>query len=209
MLVTSGNHFTAIVNNNKYAQGTLFYSTDGVFAQGDLTKDMPFVAYFAPFKAPRVEVQLNPLSLQNGIASIDILCQAFKPAQTDISWEVQVPGFGWIALNQQSAAEPYPLVGLYPMLPFRAVLIGTIDSMPGFGVASNSRTRTRRPGSTMVHISEIRQMPAATTINTVKVDVRLESWRGAPYHTFACKILRGANYATVELPDSTEHASRA
>ena len=116
---------------------------------------------------------------------------------------MQVPGFGWIALNQQSAAEPYPLVGLYPMLPFRAVLIGTVDSMPGFGVASNSRTRTRRPGSTMVHISEIRQMPPATTINNVKVDVRLESWRGAPYHTFACKILRGATYATVELPDST------
>lgn len=204
VVVTPGNHYIGLVSNNKYAQGTLFYSTDGVFAQGDLTEDVAFVAYFAQFRATRVEVQLLPLTLSGGIANIDILCQAITPGQTGISWEVQVAGLGWIALDQQSGAETYPLNGLPALLPFRVVLLGTTQSMPGFGVGSNSRTLARRPREDFKHISSIRTMPESTTINTVHVDVRLENWRGTPYHTFVAKILTGVAYATVETYDAVQ-----
>lgn len=199
--VTPGNHYCAMTINNKYAQGTSFWSTDGIFVQGDLTKDIAFVAKFAQFDSPRVEVQLQNLELTGGIQGIDILADAFEPPQTQIIWEVNVNGV-WVDLAQQEGAEPHPLNGLPTGAQFRAVLLGTTDSMPGFGVGVNSRVLTRRQGPNFRHISVVRT--PSVNIDTVYLDVRLEAWRGAPYHTFTPKILTGATYATVETPDVTE-----
>jgi hypothetical protein len=204
VLMSGANHYVALVSGNKYAQGSFFYSTDQAWFQGDLVKDLAFRANFARFRAPRVEIGLLGLELSGGIANIDLLAQAIEPPQTDASFEVQVPGQGWVSLadTEEMDEAGHPFNGLPPLLPFRVVLLGTTDSMPGIGVGSNSRVLTRRPRSDFRHISTILDFGAPVT--AVQIDVRLEEWRGAPFHTFVLRLLVGAGFATVENADVVE-----
>lgn len=199
VLQTAGNHFISLVHNNKFAQGTLFSSSDGAWSVGDLTKDMAFRLNFAKFRANRVTTQLASLELNGGIACIDLNYDSTRPPNTTITFEVQVNG-EWKPLSYYF--EGNPLVALPPLLPFRVTLIGTTDEMPGIGVAANSRSLTSRPRSDFRHISTARTIP--TNVTTVYVDYRLESWRGAPYHTFTPRLLTGAGYVNVRTPSLIE-----
>jgi len=201
VLQTPGNHFISLVHNNKFAQGSLFTSTDGAWAVGDLTKDMALRLNFARFHSNRCTAQLLSLELNGGIAAIDINFDSTRPPGTTILFEVQVNG-EWKALSYYH--EGNPLVALPPLLPFRVTLIGTTDEMPGIGVASNSRSLTSRPRSDFRHISTARTMPIAQTVNTVYCDFRLESWRGPPYHSFTPRLLTGAGYTSVRTPSLIE-----
>jgi hypothetical protein len=198
VLQTPGNHFISLVHNNKFAQGTLFSSSDGAWSSGDLTKDMTFRLNFAKFRTNRVTTQLLSLELNGGIASIDLNYDSTRPPGTTIQYEVQVNG-EWTALGYY---QTNPLVALPPLLPFRVTLIGTTDEMPGIGVAANSRTLTSRPRSDFRHISTARTTP--TPVTTVYVDYRLESWRGPPYHTFTPRLLVGPGYVNVQTPSLIE-----
>jgi len=105
-------------------------------------------------------------------------------------------------MSLMSYSAGNPLNALPPLLPFRVLLTGTTDEMPGFGVAANSRALTSRRRSDFRHISTARTMP--TAVNTVYCDFRLESWRGPPYHTFIPRLLTGAGYASVRTPSLIE-----
>jgi hypothetical protein len=192
---SAGNHFLAAVDGNKNTNGTLFYSTDGAWAQGDLTKDIAYTLYYASFNSPRVEVQLNPLQLSGGIANIDLNFDSLCPEGTEIAFEVQVAGV-WKALGGNNLDL---LIGLPPLLPLRIVLLGTRDVMPGFGAGVRSQTKTSRPRADFKHISKARVLPAPC--DTVEVTVRLEYWDGA-HHTNVCKLLTGGTFATVETADA-------
>lgn len=198
VLQTAGNHFVALVVNNKFAQGSLFHSSDGQWAQGDLTRDLSFQLNFATFEATRIAVQLTPLELENGIAAIDINVDSTRPAACQTTFEVQVNGV-WTPLEDY---EINPLAGLPPLLPLRVVLTGTTDAMPGIGIGPNGQCETWRPRSDFRHISTVQTLPAPCT--TVYLDVRLEQWRGEPHHTFAARLLTGAGHATILTPDSVE-----
>jgi hypothetical protein len=200
VLQTPGNHFVSLVHNNKFAQGSLFHSSDGAWSIGDLYKDMAFRLNFAKFRTNRCTVQFNNLELADGIASIDLNFDSTRPPGTTIQFEVQVNG-EWKSLGYYASN---PLLGKPPMLQFRAQLIGTTDEMPGIGVASNSRSLTTRPRNDFRHISTARVMPNSGTVNTVYVDYRLESWRGPPYHTFTPRLLTGASYVSVRTPSLIE-----
>jgi hypothetical protein len=216
VLLTGANHYVALVTGNKFAQGTLFYSTDEAWFQGDLVKDLAFVANFAQFRSPLVVLQLQPLELAGGIAAIDILSQGIIPPQCEVSWQIQHPVQGWLELNDTADSDPdaHPFNGLPPQLPFRAVLVGTTSSMPGIGVGPNSLVKTSRPRSDFKHISTTRD--AGTNINTVHLDVRLDNWRGAPFHTFTPRLRLGSpGFATIDnfdtmveepAPDDPENA---
>jgi len=194
VLQTPGNHFVSIVHNNKFAQGSMFTSTDGAWSIGDLTKDLAFRLYFAKFRTTHCTAQLLSLELNGGISQIDLNFDSTRPPGTTINFEVQVNG-AWVPLGYY---DTNPLVALPPLLPFRVTLVGTTDEMPGIGVAANSRWETSRPRSDFRHISTARTTPGAVT--TVYCDFRLESWRGAPYHTFVPRLLTGAGYTVVRTP---------
>lgn len=198
VLQTPGNHFVSLVHNNKFAQGSLFSSTDGAWSVGDLNKDMAFRANFAKFRTNRCTVQLIPLELSGGIASIDLNFDSTRPPGTTISFEIQHQG-NWMPLGYY---DNNPLNALPPLLQFRVLLLGTTDEMPGIGVAANSRSLTVRPRNDFRHVSTARVMP--TPVNTVYCDFRLESWRGAPYHTFTPRLLTGAGYVNVRTPSLIE-----
>ncbi len=202
---TSGNHFLAMVIDNKYAQGMLFIATGAGWAMGDILRDITFRLNFAEFDVPRVAIQLQPLELQNGIAAIDLNVDSIRPAACSTTFELMVNGT-WTPLGSSSAENPNPLNGLPPLLPFRVVLTGTTDLMPGIGVGPNGWAYTWRPRSDFRHISKVQRLPAP--VNVVFVDVRLESWRGEPYHECHVRLLTGTGYATVVNPafqdDSTD-----
>jgi hypothetical protein len=199
VLQTAGNHFISLVHNNKFAQGSLFSSSDGAWSVGDLTKDMAFRLNFAKFRSNRITTQLTPLELNGGIATIDLNFDSTRPPGTTITYEVQVNG-EWKTLAYYHDGNP--LVALPPLLPFRVTLVGTTDEMPGIGVAANSRSLTSRPRSDFRHISTART--TQSPVSTVYVDYRLESWRGAPYHTFTPRLLTGAGYVNVRTPSLIE-----
>jgi hypothetical protein len=203
VLSTPGNHYVAVLKGNKFAQGSLFYSTDGAWSQGDPVKDVAFRSNYAHWDQTRFEINMRSLQLEGGIATVDILADAFSPPMCKITHEVNFPSLGWTALDTLSESDPHPFVGLFPLLQYRIVFLGTTDVMPGIGVGVNSRVNTERARSDYKHISTVRTMPIGSPVNTVYVDLRLEHWRGAPYHTVTCKLLTGATYATVELPDAS------
>jgi hypothetical protein len=197
VLQTAGNHFAATILGNKYAQGMLFIGTPAGWAMGDVERDIPFQLNFAEFDVPRVAVQLGPLELQNGIAAVDINVDSIRPPACNTSFEVQINGL-WTPLGAASADSPNPLNGLPPLLPFRVVLTGTTDVMPGIGVGPNGWAYTWRPRPDFRHISTVQNLPAP--VNVVFVDIRLEAWRGEPYHQCQVRLLTGDNHTNVVAP---------
>lgn len=195
VIITAGNHFVATVNGNKNTNGSLFYSTDGAWFQGDVTKDIPFALSVAQFDSPRVEVQLSPLQLENGIASIKINSDVATPPGTERIWEVQLQDGSWRPLK--SYADTL-ITGLPALLPLRVVLLGTRDVMPGFSVGNSSEVRTTRPRTDFKHVATAHDFPGACS--RVEVTVRLENYDEAR-HDLTAALLVGAGYATVETPD--------
>lgn len=188
--ISTGAHFLALTIGNKFGQGSLFYSTDGSWFQGDLVKDMAFVVYAAAFSTPRVEVQIEPWELTGGIYDIDVLVDAIIPSGCALVYEVRINNV-WTPL---ASADLVQLASLPTLLQARVVFQGTTDLMPRLGVQDRSRVITSRPKQAFTHISAVIEPPAS--VNAIWVDVRLE--RFDPAHaTSVVKILSGVGYATV------------
>lgn len=181
VITTAGDHRLAIVAGENYTQGTLFYSLDGDYFQGDFTKDLMMSLYFAAFANPRTVVELAPLSLAGGIADIDILTEAFVPPSTELVFEYQKDGV-WHPVAQ---TDNSPLMGLPALVHFRAVFIGSTDLMPGLGLGV-SRTLVGRQATTFRHISTARTTPAPSS--NIDVQLRLEYFDDAK-HDITCALL--------------------
>ncbi len=202
--ISTGAHFLALTQNNKFGQGSLFTSTDASWFQGDLMKDLAFVIYAAAFSTPRVEVQLEPWELTGGIFGIDVLADAVIPNGCAIVYELRINNV-WVPV---SAAKLDQLASLPPLLQARVVFQGTTDLMPRLGVQNRSRVITSRPKQAFTHITDVISPPAP--VNTVWVDIRLESFDPA-HNTAVVKLLSGVGYATTTLhsvlettPDDTD-----
>jgi hypothetical protein len=203
VLVTAGNHYVWCLKDTNLVSGTLFKSTDGVWAEGDPKLDLAFEVFFCKFRRNMTWVNLNALTLQGGIAAIDINADCYAPPGTRLVYQVQKDGI-WYSLDASS--DPMaPFIGLPPLLPFRVVFVGTDSVQPALGVASNSRVTTWRPRSDYRHVSKTITLPGSLSTTDLQVDVRVEAWRGAPYHTFVAKLLVGpiGTETTVVLPTTT------
>lgn len=196
VLTTNASHYVAMASGNSYTAGTFFYSTDGAFFQGDLTRDLMFRLHFARFNRPRVEIQLQPLQLSGGITDIDFLAAAVTTPAAQLHFEVQVGGV-WRALGELS---PNLLVGLPPLLPLRAVFLGTSDIMPGLTLTGSSVT-VSRPRTTFRHISSARTLQAPSS--EIKVILRLEYWN-ASRHTVDAQLIVGSNTHTADMMTERE-----
>ena len=202
VLVSSGNHFVAIVEDNKFAEGSFFYSTDGAWFMGDLTKDLAFELMFAQFDNPRVEVQMQPLTNENGIANIDILAEVVRPSGMELFYEVQVNS-EWKRLDETSENL---LNGLPALLPFRLVFVGTTDNHCGLATGAPSTTTCWRPRTDFKHVSETRTLASPASVIEVRAVVE---WWDAGRHTLDCDLLVdgsptwsvGIDYDSVEVID--------
>ena len=201
VLVTGGAHSVALVEGTEYSQGTLFYSTDGEYYQGDFTKDLQMTLYYAQFRNPRTVVDLSPISLAEGIAVFDILHERIRPDATSLTLEYQPSGTGeWIAITEGTTDK---LLGLPAMCRLRAVFNGTADIMPCLGL-SGSKMRAKRAGTSFRHISTPRMLTTAS--DDISVTVRLENWDAAK-HACMLKLVSGGSLLTGVVTDQTLDAT--
>lgn len=194
--VTPGNHFMALVSGNKYLEGSFFQCTDGAWFQGDLTRDVPLELLFAEFLAPRIEVQMQPISLENGIANIDFLTEAIVPAGTEIHYEVQINSV-W----KRIGTDQNLLNGLPALLPFRIVFLGTTDIQPAIALGAPSTVTTWRPRTDFKHVSDTIEL--AEECDTIEIRVQVEWWDD-DRHEVDCKLLTGGTFATETSSTSVE-----
>ncbi len=195
VLTSNANHRLGMATNeNSYLDGTFFYSTDGAYFQGDLTRDLMFELWGARFRASQVTIELDALSLEGGIRSADILASSVVPASTDLVYEVQPGGSGeWIALKGDSlgafSATP-------PLTRFRARFVGTRDMMPAL-MLTDSEYKIARPKTAFTHISSEITLSAPAT--TIVVQCTMENFDDTP-HDLDCRLRIGAGW---ETPDVT------
>ena len=163
VLITAGDHEVHIVSGAEYAQGTLFEAIDGVYFQGDNTRDLRMKLYFAHFDSARTVVNLEPLELAGGITHIDLKVQGVIPDGCELHYEYQING-RWIAIAEGTAEN---LANLPPLLPVRMVFIGTSDLMPCIG--TTSQIRVSRPAKAFHHFSTQRTLADAKDLIEVQV----------------------------------------
>ena len=198
VLVTTGDHYVAMTNtDNGVVQGTFFVSTDGAFFAGNLVSDMKVKLYFAKFDAPRVVVELNALQLAGGILDIDILNEGITPPACRTDFEVQVNG-AWVPLD---APPNGPSLSALPaILPLRAVLTGTSDLMPGFGLSASQAVVSRNK-TAFTWVGNKRTLGSPTT--SVKVIIDLQGYDEAK-HDCTVTLLTGSTLAGTETADVVE-----
>lgn len=187
VLLTGGDHYVGLTQGANYAAGTLFYSTDGAFFQGDLTLDMMFRVNFASFDSTRIEVDLGSLNLAGGINDIDIAYEGVAPSGTELGFEVRPEGSSrWHALG----AGDNPFATLPALVNFRAVLIGTKDLMPGFRLTGSS-VKISRPATALTHFTDPIALPAPS--QSIKVITILDMFNEAnhEYDVFINDLTNG------------------
>jgi hypothetical protein len=196
VFVTAADHWL-YRSTSTSTQGSLFYVYNGAYVQNEEGRDLRFRLYAAQFKKTRVVVDLQPLELLGGIGAIDINADAIEPGSCSIDFEVQINGL-WYPLGRIAAL--LSAGGNLPgYLPLRAILTGTSDVAPALGIAASLRT-VSRPAASFIHISTVRNLPAAST--QIRVTETLESFGGA-YHSCTAKLLTGADYATSTAASSS------
>ncbi|MCB1473839.1 MAG: hypothetical protein H6884_09810 [Rhodobiaceae bacterium] len=194
--ITAGNHWLAMVEGNKYAQGTFFTSTDGVWSQGNIAQDACFEVVVADFEAPRLVVNLNDWNLSGGVTDIDLDLEQIVPDGATITYEVQIEG-DWYPVDFVASGN-HPLYGLPASVNARMVLLGTTELMPGVKIGASYR-RLSRPRTDTTHISEARTAPA--NVDEVHLTAVLEGFDNTP-HDCTATLLVGGTFDTEETADS-------
>lgn len=197
VLTTAGNHKIATVAGADHTQGTIFYSLDGAYFQGDLSKDLAMSLYYAQFNETRVTVDLAPVSLFGGIAEIALQARSYVPKTTELLFEYQVAG-RWhpIAGTIDSALSSLPA-----LVPMRLTWVGSSSLMP-FISSVGSALSVKRPATAFTHVSTQRTLAAAT--GSVNVQVLMAGF-DATKHTCAVTLLVGSTaVAATTVTDVSE-----
>lgn len=193
LLVTSNaNHKIGMAYGQEYLDGTFFYSTDGAYYQGDLTKDMMLELWGARFAASQVVIELEALNLDGGIRDIDILAGMIVPESTAAIFEVQPGGSGaWIALRKESLGA---LTGAPPLMRFRVRFDGTRDMQAGIKL-TGSRCTVSRPKTAFTHIST--EQTTAGPTDEIHVKLLLEDFSDTP-HDVGCRLHISSGWETAD-----------
>lgn len=195
-VVTSGNHWLAMAENNKYAQGSFFVSTDGLWSQGSISLDACFDVLVAEFNAPRVVANLNAWNLSGGICGVDLLTRQVVPDGCRIVYEVQV-GSVWHSI-EEVATGASALFNLPANINARIVLIGTTELMPGINL-SQSTVTVSRPRTNGAHITAARTAPGP--VDEIIEILVLEHFNEVN-HDLTCTLLTGVGFATETAPSA-------
>ena len=195
VLTSNANHKIGMAYGQEYVDGTFFYSTDGIYYQGDLTKDMLLELWGARFTTPQVAIELNAINLDGGIRAIDILASIISPESTQLIFEAQPGGSGeWHAIN---ASDLTTFAATPPLARFRARFIGTRDIHAGV-MLTGSRCHLSRPKTAFKHVSTA--ITLASGSDDITVQCLLEGFDDTP-HDFSLVLRHGV---TDETADTVE-----
>ncbi|TPG14364.1 hypothetical protein [Sphingomonas oligophenolica] len=192
VVITAADHWVGTVPGTAFPSGTFFYVLDGAYQQGDATRDLAFDLYAAEFATARAVIDLNPLTLNGGISTINIIAPAIIPGSTQLTFEIQVAGI-WYPLAKTEDLVLGAGGVIPPLLPFRAVFTGSPDMMPGI-MLTGSQVTVSRSRTALAWFSTPRILPGAGSAS-IRVIARLEDFETA-HHTAAITLLTGVAYAT-------------
>lgn len=192
--ITTGNHAIYFVGNNspdnpsanQYAQGTMFWITDGLWAQGSIGEDFAFRVNAAKFAQNRSVVEFQPLSLENGMTEFRLTYPGWHPDGTSLVWEIQPSGdTEWYVLVPMVTN---PLNGLPSLVRLRATFIGTSDLMPSIELSVKARSLTGRCRADFLSIAV--EAPFGFSTAEVVVETVVDNFYSA-HHTIVNKFVSG------------------
>lgn len=186
---TPGNHQIQMVSGNVYSGGSRFVCTDGVWAQGSTTEDLPFRLNGARFKANRVVLPFEPIGpVENGMTEIEMVYKTWAPAATSLVWEVRAQGDKeWVPIDPR---VNNPLANLPPLVELRMVMIGTPDVAPAIILDRYARVTAGRMRLDMVAITKPIEFGFATA--QAQIVLHMDAFDKA-LHTATPKIVLDDN----------------
>lgn len=203
VLVSGAGHRVGFTEGTEYTQGVLMYAQDGAYFSQAAERDLMLRLNFARFDSPRAIVQMQPLQLAGGIQELDMLYESAVPPGCRLVWEYQTGG-QWRPITLDSQ----PQFGNAPLIPLRAVFIGTQDLMPAIRPAT-AQVTVRRRGTAFVHVSTERTL--ATASNNVRVRLLLEDFDGTDGQNVTCALIVGGvvkNPTSVRPDEIVDQRSR-
>lgn len=193
LLTSNANHRVGMASGQQYLDGTFFYSTDGAYYQGDLTKDLMIELWGARFASSQVTIEMAAINLDGGIRSIDLLADMIVPKSTHLVFEVQPAGAGaWRPLTESDLEA---LTATPPLMRFRARFVGTRDIHPGVRL-TGSRVAVSRPKTTFTHVST--PITLAAPSSEIYVELLSEEFEEVP-HDLNCTLRVGAVTETADV----------
>ncbi|WP_439357773.1 hypothetical protein [Bradyrhizobium sp. DASA03007] len=189
VFISNANHQIGMTSGQSYLDGTFFYSTDGLYYLGDLTKDMMIQVYGAQFAAAQVAIEFAPITLDGGFRTVDILTEQWVPGSCDLVYEMRPNGSGqWEPLVPDNSGV---LAQAPPLAQFRARFVGTQDMMPILHL-TGSRVTVYRPKTAFKHVSKAQTVPAmSSTANNLVMEILLEGFDSTP-HTYGITVRVGS-----------------
>ncbi len=143
---------------NQDNTGGVFYTQDGQFWSSDLAKDLAYSLRFADFGEQTEHViELKPLSVAGGIASVLLKIAAEIDVSTELKFEVSIND-QWRDVGIVADLE------LPPYTPVRAVFRGSKDVMPLLNV-EESQITAFRPAAELNYISKERETDGSGVLN--------------------------------------------
>ena len=169
-----------------FAQGSLFWATDGAWAFGDPTSDFCFRLNTAKFKSTRTVVQFAALNCPLGMTEIMLLYQGWAPAGTSMTWQVKPTGDAtWYDIQGGDAS---PMYGLPALAELRAGFVGTTDLVPGMVLDNTARSAAMRVRSDMKAVSD--PVEFGLSSNLITLVTTIDRFDPA-YATYTPQILIG------------------
>lgn len=205
--VTTGNHSLRTVTGAKYAEGTLFWSTDQAWFQGSPEEDFAFKLNGAEFAANRVVVDFHSLTLENGMTELQLLYEAWAPEGTSMMWEVKPFGRDeWERLQPETDEAPNPLRGLPASTQLRLVMQGTSRLAPAINLTATARGITRRPRNDGRFVTKLLNFGYAT--KKILVEVVVDQFDPAK-HTCVPRIRNGNALIPAEIVSVSQDLSKS
>lgn len=204
VITSNANHKVGMAAGESYIDGTFFYSTDGAYYLGDLTKDVMLEVWGAQFRAAQVTVELAPVNLDGGIRAIDITARGTLPESTQRIFEVRPSGAGdWIPLDKDHLDA---LTNAPPLFQLRVRFVGTKDMQPGL-VLTGSRMNVSRPKTTFRHVSQ--EWTLGSPSGDITVSVKMSNFNETP-HDCTLRLHSSAGYhdpdvTTTDLLDASSN----
>ncbi len=199
LLVTTAAHGVGTTDGANFPQGTFFALSPSGYAAGDLTKHLALDLYGCKFLQSVVTVQMQNLQLGGGVTGIDLLASAVVPASTQLTYGIQLGGV-IVPLTGLTPAQLNAGGALNPNIPLYATFVGTPDMMPALDLA-HSKAHVSRPKTSLAHVWPLAPRTPPVPSSQIRVIERYESYDPAQ-HSWAAKLLTGANYLTQTAPSS-------
>ena len=197
VLVSNANLKIGMAAGQGFLDGTFFYSTDGIYYQGNLTKDMMLQVWGAKFDNAQVAIEFSAINLDGGLRDIDILAEQWVTDACELVFELRPGGTGeWLPLT----ADNLNVLNSAPALcQFRARFVGTRDMQPALTL-TGSRVRVSRPKTAFKHVST--PITLGTASDTITVELLAENFDETP-HDFSCELRVGATDETADTTVTT------